>query len=185
MQGNSFKWLWSQKDESQGHHTMALTVVYVPYSLDGGMHRAKKFKAMVWPRLWCKSRPPLSWGSGEGGPQSAHAPCRNSHMCSYMCTHSYRERLDHSMKKRQKQKGGTSICACSSSHSRRPLSSLAAELYRVVQFSIQEHFLSRILERFRGGLVCKAHRMSYHSTLGSRVMKKRRLTWRMSVTPEA
>ena len=28
--------------------------------------------------------------------------------------------------------------------------------------------------RFRGGLVCKAHRLLYHSTLGLRVIKKRR-----------
>ena len=29
------------------------------------------------------------------------------------------------------------------------------------------------MERFRGGLVCKAHRLLYDSTLGSRVIKKR------------
>ena len=29
-------------------------------------------------------------------------------------------------------------------------------------------------ERFRGGLVFKAHRLLYHSTLGSRVMKKKK-----------
>ena len=28
------------------------------------------------------------------------------------------------------------------------------------------------MKRFRGGLVCKAHRFLYHSTLGSRVIKK-------------
>jgi hypothetical protein len=28
--------------------------------------------------------------------------------------------------------------------------------------------------RFRGGLVVEAHRLVYHSTLGSRVLKKRR-----------
>ena len=32
----------------------------------------------------------------------------------------------------------------------------------------------RIVKWFRGGLVCKAHRPLYHSTLGSRVMKQRR-----------
>ena len=31
------------------------------------------------------------------------------------------------------------------------------------------------MERFRGGLVCEAHRRLYHSTLGSRVIKKRTL----------
>jgi len=30
------------------------------------------------------------------------------------------------------------------------------------------------VQRFRGGLVFKAHRLLYHSTLGLRVMKKRR-----------
>ena len=30
------------------------------------------------------------------------------------------------------------------------------------------------LERFQGGLVFKAHRLSHHSTLGSRVIKKKR-----------
>ena len=28
-------------------------------------------------------------------------------------------------------------------------------------------------KRFRGGLVCKAHRLLYHSTLGLRVIKKK------------
>ena len=39
---------------------------------------------------------------------------------------------------------------------------------------IQEHLLSRNVERFRGGLVFKAYRLLYHSTLGSRVMKKKK-----------
>ena len=30
------------------------------------------------------------------------------------------------------------------------------------------------MERFRGGLVLKAHRLLYHSTLGSRVIKKKK-----------
>ena len=30
------------------------------------------------------------------------------------------------------------------------------------------------MNRFRGGLVLEAHRLVYHSTLGSRVMKKKR-----------
>ena len=30
------------------------------------------------------------------------------------------------------------------------------------------------MKRFRGGLVFKAHRLLYHSTLGSRVIKKRK-----------
>jgi len=34
--------------------------------------------------------------------------------------------------------------------------------------------LSRNVKRFRGGLVCKAHRLVYHSTLGWRVIKKKK-----------
>ena len=30
------------------------------------------------------------------------------------------------------------------------------------------------MQRFRGGLVCQSHRLLYHSTLGSRVIKKKR-----------
>ena len=30
------------------------------------------------------------------------------------------------------------------------------------------------MKRFRDGLVCKAHRLLYHSTLGLRVIKKKR-----------
>jgi len=33
------------------------------------------------------------------------------------------------------------------------------------------------VERFRGGLVFKAHRFMYHSTLGSRVIKKKKKVW--------
>jgi hypothetical protein len=36
------------------------------------------------------------------------------------------------------------------------------------------HLLLRIVKWFRGGLVCKAHRLSNHSTLGSRVIKKKK-----------
>ena len=46
--------------------------------------------------------------------------------------------------------------------------------FRAVQLSISEQLLSRNVERFRGGLVFKAHRLSYHSTLGSRVTKKKK-----------
>ena len=42
---------------------------------------------------------------------------------------------------------------------------------------------SRIVKRFRGGLVVKAHRLLYHSTLGSRVIKKNmeRMNWMSSL----
>ena len=39
--------------------------------------------------------------------------------------------------------------------------------------SIEEQRFRRIVRRFRGGLVCKAHRILYHLTLGLRVMKKK------------
>jgi hypothetical protein len=41
-------------------------------------------------------------------------------------------------------------------------------------FSIQEQLLRRILKRFRGGLVYKALSLSYHSTSGSTVIKKKK-----------
>ena len=37
-----------------------------------------------------------------------------------------------------------------------------------------EQPLGRHVQRFRGGLVFKAHRLLYHSTLGSRVIKKKK-----------
>ena len=37
-----------------------------------------------------------------------------------------------------------------------------------------EQLLRRNVKRFRGGLVCKAHRLLYHSTLGLRVIKKKK-----------
>ena len=36
-----------------------------------------------------------------------------------------------------------------------------------IRFSIQEQLLDRNVQRFRGGLVFRAHRLLYHSTLGS------------------
>ena len=48
------------------------------------------------------------------------------------------------------------------------------ELYRAVQFSISEQLLGRNVERFRGGLVFEAHRLLYYSTLGTRVIKKKK-----------
>ena len=38
----------------------------------------------------------------------------------------------------------------------------------------KEQLLRRNVKRFRGGLVCKAHRRVYHSTLGLRVIKKKK-----------
>jgi hypothetical protein len=37
----------------------------------------------------------------------------------------------------------------------------------------EEQLLHRNLQRFRGGLAFKAHRLSYYSTLGLRVMKRK------------
>ena len=39
--------------------------------------------------------------------------------------------------------------------------------------SVPLHLLHRNVQRFRGGLVCKAHRLLYHSTLGLRVIQKK------------
>jgi hypothetical protein len=41
-------------------------------------------------------------------------------------------------------------------------------------FSISEQLLRGIVERFRGGLASKAQIFLHHSTLGSRVIKKKR-----------
>ena len=38
----------------------------------------------------------------------------------------------------------------------------------------EEAGFDRTVERFRGGLALKAHRLVYHSTLGSRVIKKKK-----------
>ena len=47
-------------------------------------------------------------------------------------------------------------------------------LCRSVQFSIKEQLLRRNAKRFPGGLVFKAHRLVYHSTVGWRVIKKKK-----------
>jgi len=39
---------------------------------------------------------------------------------------------------------------------------------------VPHQLLSRNVERFRGGLVFKAHRLLHHSTLGSSVIKKKK-----------
>jgi hypothetical protein len=39
-------------------------------------------------------------------------------------------------------------------------------------WSVEEQLLGRNVERFRGWLVFKAHRLLYHSTLGSRITKR-------------
>ena len=46
--------------------------------------------------------------------------------------------------------------------------------FRCGVFSIQKQLRSRNVKRFRGGLVSKAHRPVYHSTLGSRVIQKKK-----------
>ena len=42
----------------------------------------------------------------------------------------------------------------------------------IVRTPVNEQLLSRNVERLRGGLVLKAHRLLFHSTLGSSVIKK-------------
>ena len=46
------------------------------------------------------------------------------------------------------------------------------ELYQSYQFSISQQPLRKSMKRFRGGLVFKARRLLYHSTLGSWAIKK-------------
>jgi len=43
-----------------------------------------------------------------------------------------------------------------------------------MRFPRSEKLLFLNLQRFRGGLVFKAHRLFYHSTLGLRVIKKKK-----------
>ena len=50
---------------------------------------------------------------------------------------------------------------------------------RSLAFQVQ--LLRRNVKRLRGGLVPEAHRLMYHSTLGWRVMKKKRRTSRQSL----
>ena len=45
---------------------------------------------------------------------------------------------------------------------------------------LREQLLRRSVKRFRGGLVFKAHSLLYHSTLGSKVIKKKKL-WALGV----
>jgi hypothetical protein len=52
-------------------------------------------------------------------------------------------------------------------------------------WGLECQLLRRNVKRFRGGIVFKAHRLRYHSTLGSRVLKKKRKeTWSISVEIE-
>ena len=55
------------------------------------------------------------------------------------------------------------------------VSKLAAEKRPAqVRFWIQAQLLRRNVKRFRGGLVFKANRLLHHSTVGSRVIKKKK-----------
>ena len=48
----------------------------------------------------------------------------------------------------------------------------------VKQFSIYEQLLRRNVERFRAGLVVKAHILVYHSTLRWRLVKEKKRTFK-------
>jgi len=48
-----------------------------------------------------------------------------------------------------------------------------------------EQLLHRNVQRFRGGLVVKAHRLLYHSTLGLRVIKKKNIDLEFEEVEEA
>ena len=45
---------------------------------------------------------------------------------------------------------------------------------RPTKTSRSEQLLGRNVQRSRGGLVCKAHRLVYHSTLGLTVIKRKK-----------
>ena len=45
---------------------------------------------------------------------------------------------------------------------------------RCTKFSIQDQLFRRNVKQLRGGLVSKAHRLLFHSTLGSRIIKKKK-----------
>ena len=66
-------------------------------------------------------------------------------------------------------------------HSWLSLRESGGELCRSVQFSIEERLLYRNVQRFRDGLVFKAHRLLHHSALGLRVIKKKKESVRISV----
>ena len=53
----------------------------------------------------------------------------------------------------------------------------------VPELSISEQLPHRNVPWFRGGLVFKAHRLVYHSTLGSSVIKKKRRTPNPTTAP--
>ena len=57
--------------------------------------------------------------------------------------------------------------------SRNDLVSVRICLEDVCRDNPREPFQARAVSRFQGGLVCKAHRWLFHSTLGSRVMTRR------------
>ena len=50
------------------------------------------------------------------------------------------------------------------------------DVHRIEKVPAYEQLLGRIVKRFRGGLVFKAQRLSFHSTLGSIVIKKKKST---------
>jgi len=51
------------------------------------------------------------------------------------------------------------------------------------RFSISEQLLGEKMKRFRGGLVCKADRLLYHSSLSLRVIKKKKNTCSHALYP--
>ena len=59
-------------------------------------------------------------------------------------------------------------------HARAHGNEVPVDVDRHHRHSACEQLISRNVKRFRGGLVFKAHGLLYHSTLGSRVIKKER-----------
>ena len=64
------------------------------------------------------------------------------------------------------------VCVCDRERERPPRAKACGA--RAHPISIQEQLLSRNVKRFRGGLVFKAHIRLHHSTLGLRVIKKKK-----------
>ena len=62
----------------------------------------------------------------------------------------------------------------SSSSARRPFLLRCWHPSPAMEVAISEQLLRRNVKRFRGGLVFKAHGLVYHSTPGSRVIKKKK-----------
>jgi len=76
------------------------------------------------------------------------------------------------------------ICTVSQPLLVRPQRFCTRHLPLTLHGSVQKRAVACLPQRFRGGLVFKAHRRLYHSTLGLRGMKKRRRRMPVQGTPQ-